>query len=50
MNDNTNENNAGNYRINNSKAVASKHFECKTKIIRNTPFNNDTLNTELLLH
>lgn len=50
MNDNTNENNAGNYRINNSKTVTSKHFECKIKIIGNTSFNNNTLGTELLLY
>ena len=40
-----NENNtAGNCRINNNKATASKHFKYKTKIIgniRKTPINNN---------
>ena len=46
VNDNTNENNADNYRINNSKAITSKPFEFKetnsrAKLIGNTP--NDIL-------
>ena len=50
MNHNINENNAGNYRINHSKTVTSKHFECKIRIIGSTSFNNNTLGTELLFH
>ena len=37
VNDDANENNAGNYRIDNSKTVTSKSFEYKTTIIGSTP-------------
>ena len=41
-------NEAGNYRINNNKTRISKSFECKTKITGNTPANNHRLNTEVV--
>ena len=42
-----NENNAVvNYRINKSKARASKRFEYKTKILANAPADDNTLNTK----
>ena len=44
-----NENNAGNYRINNNKTTTSRFFEYKTKIIGSTPNNNSTLNTEVVV-
>ena len=45
-----NENNADNYRINN-KTITSKSFKCKTKIIRNTPTdnNNNTTDAEVVV-
>ena len=49
MNDAANENNdAGNYRINNSKTTISKSFECKTKVRRKTPANNNRSYTEVV--
>ena len=39
MNDNTNENNAANCLINNSKTTTSKSFECKTKIMGSKLFH-----------
>ena len=42
-------NEAGNYRINNNKTRISKSFECKTKITENTPANNHRLNTEVVV-
>ena len=45
----TNENNeAGNYRINN-KTTTSNSFEYKTKITGSTPANNNILNTEFIV-
>ena len=43
MNDGANENNAVNYRIDNTKVVRSESFEYKTKIKRSTPADNNTL-------
>ena len=45
MKDDANESNNDDYRVNNEKTTASKSFEFKTKIIGNTPINNNTLNT-----
>ena len=46
----TNENNeAGNYRINNNKTTTSNSFEYKTKIIGSTPADNNILNTEFIV-
>ena len=48
--DHANENNdAGNYRINNMKATASKSSEYKTKLIGPEPANTNTLNTEVVV-
>ena len=49
MNDDANENNADNYRIYNSKAVARESFEYKVKIIGGTPINNNTLYTGVVV-
>ena len=50
MNDDANENNAaGNYRINNNKATASKSFEYKTKIKESMPANDSRLDTEIVV-
>ena len=43
VNDGANENNAVSYRIDNTKVVRSESFEYKTKIIRSTPADNNTL-------
>ena len=48
--DHANENNdTGNYRINNMKATASKSSEYKTKLIGPEPANTNTLNTEVVV-
>ena len=49
VNDNANENNADNYRIDNSNTLVSKSFEYKAKIMGNTPANNNTLDTEVVV-
>ena len=50
MNDDTNENNdAGNYRVNNNKATASKSSENKTEIIGITPGENSRLDAEVVV-
>ena len=50
VNDDTNENNdAGNYRVNNNKATASKSFENKTEIIGITPGENSGLDAEIVV-
>ena len=50
ISDDENENNdAGNYRININKTRTSKSFEYKTKVIRNTPVDNNTLDTEVVV-
>ena len=50
VNDDENENNGvGDYSINNNKARTSKSFEYKTKIIGNTPADNNTLDTEVVV-
>ena len=42
VNDGANKNNAGNYRINNSKTTTSKSLEYNTKLTGSTPdYNND---------
>ena len=43
VNDNTNENNAGNYRINNNKITTSKSFKYKAIRIGSTLNDNNTL-------
>ena len=44
VNDDANENNdTGNYRINNNKTTASKSFEYKPKLIGSTPADNSKL-------
>ena len=48
-NDAIENNDIGNYGINNSKTITSKHFEYKTKIIGNTPADNNTLDTEVVV-
>ena len=49
VNDDANENNnAGNYRINNEKTTASRPFQCKTKI-GSTPADNDILEAKVVL-
>ena len=45
VNDNTNENNAGNYRINNNKITTSKSFKYKAIRIGSTLNDNNTLDT-----
>ena len=40
---------AANYRINNNNTTTSKSFDYNTKLIRRTPANNNTLNTEVVL-
>ena len=49
VNDNANENNADNYRIDNSNTLVSKSFEYKAKIMGNAPANNNTLDTEVVV-
>ena len=48
MTEDANENNTGNYRID-DKTVTSRSFVHKAKIIVGTPINNNTLNTELVV-
>ena len=47
MNDDAIENDANNYRIDNSKTVTGKSFEHKTKITESTSVDNNTLGTEV---
>ena len=48
--DDANENNdAGNYRINNKKATRSKSSEYKTKLIGPASANTNTLDTEIVV-
>ena len=49
VNDGANENNAVSYRIDNTKVVRSESFEYKTKIIRSTPADNNTLDKEVVV-
>ena len=49
VNDDANENNADNYRIDNSNTLISKSFEYKAKIMGSTPANNNTLDTEVVV-
>ena len=50
VNDAANENNdVGNYRINNEKTTMSKPFEYKTKIIGSTPANSSRLYGEVIV-
>ena len=46
VNDDANEINADNYRIYNSKTVASESFKCKTKAIWSKPANNNDNNND----
>ena len=49
VNDDANENNAGNFRTNNNKTITSKDFKYKTKIRVITPDDNNTLDTEVIV-
>ena len=49
MNDNTTENNADNFRINNKKIITTKSFKYKTKIIGSTPNDNNILDAEIVV-
>ena len=49
INDDTNENNDDCNKINNNKTITSKSSEYKTKIIARAPFNNNTLNVEVVV-
>ena len=49
VNDNANENNAGNYRINKNKIITSKSFKYKTKIIGSTSNDMNTLDAEVVI-
>ena len=50
VNGDANESNpAGNYRINNNKTTTNKFFGYKTKIIGNTPADNNTLDTKVVV-
>ena len=40
---------ANNYRVNNNKAVTSKSFKYKTKIIESTPDHDNRLNAEAVI-
>ena len=42
-NDAANENNGDNFRIDNNKIATSKYFDCKKKIIGDTPADNNKL-------
>ena len=47
INDDPNENNAARNTINNNKTIASKLFECKTKLFGRTPNNKNILDAEV---
>ena len=50
MIDDVNENNeAGNYRINNNKTTTSKSFAWKIKILGSTPADDKTWDTEFVV-
>ena len=49
INDDANENNDDCNKINNNKTIISKSSEYKTRIIARTPFNNNTLNVEIVV-
>ena len=50
VNDSANENNDGNnYRINDNKTITSKYFEHLTKVIENTPDNENRLYAEVVV-
>ena len=50
VNNDANENNdAGNHRENNNKTATSKSFKYRTKIMGNTPADNNTLDTEVVV-
>ena len=50
MNDDTNENNdSGNYRINNNKTTTSECFEHKTELIGSTPPDNSTSDAKVIV-
>ena len=50
VNDDVNENNdAGNYRLNDNKATTGKSFEYKTKIIESTPADNSRLDAAVVV-
>ena len=47
INDDPNENNAARNTINNNKTIASKLFECKTKLFGRIPNNKNILDAEV---
>ena len=49
INDDVNGNNGANNGINNSKAITSKSFEYKAKIIGRKPHDNNTLDAEAVV-
>ena len=49
INISANGSNANNFRINNNKAITSKSFEYKTKLIGSTPNNDYRLNAQLVV-
>ena len=49
INEDINENNVANNRINNNKTTTSKSCEHKTKLIRSTPKNDNTLEAEVVI-
>ena len=50
VNETANENNdTNNYKLNNNKTITSKSFEYKKKIIENTPADNNTLDTDVVV-
>ena len=49
VNNDENKTNAANNRINNNKIMTNKSFEYKTKLIENTPKNNNLLDAEVVV-
>ena len=49
MNGNANENNADNYKIDNTKTRTSKSFKCKTQIIGSMSNDNNMLGAKVAL-
>ena len=48
ISDDANENDAATNKINNNKTIRSKSFEYKTKLIRSTSNDNNTLDAEVV--
>ena len=49
LNNDPNENNAAHNKINDIKAITSKSFEYKTKLVARTPNNNNVLDAEVVV-